>query len=397
MRKLTAVALAAFCVAAAAPAGGQQIKIGVLLGFTGPIESLTPPMAAGAELALKEVSESGKLLGGAALVAARGDSTCTDAAAATTAAERLATAEAVAAIIGADCSGVTMAVATKVSAPAGIPTISPSATSPSLSTVKDNGYFFRVSPSDARQGQVLAKVVKDRGISNVALTYTNNDYGKGLANSFSDAFKALGGKVAISAGHEDGKGDYAADVGALAASGAKHLAVFGYVDQGGKGIIRAALDSGAFGSFILADGMYGDSLTKDLGDDVNGAFGTVPGSNSPGASVFQKYASGRGVEKADNPFVGESYDAAALIALAMQAAKSKDRKAIRSKIIEVANAPGEKIMPGQLAKGLEILAAGGDVDYVGATNVEMNEVGEVHGSYREFEIKNRKFETVSWR
>ena len=130
---------------------------------------------------------------------------------------------------------------------------------------------------------------------------------------------------------------------------------------------------------------------------MNGAFGTVPGSNSPGAAVFQKYASGRGVEKADNPFVGESYDAAALIALAMQAAKSKDRKAIRSKIMEVANAPGEKIMPGQLAKGLEILAAGGDVDYVGATNVEMNEVGEVHGSYREFEIKNRKFETVSWR
>ena len=42
----------------------EDVKIGVILGFTGPIESLTPDMAAGAELAMKEVSDSGALLGG---------------------------------------------------------------------------------------------------------------------------------------------------------------------------------------------------------------------------------------------------------------------------------------------------------------------------------------------
>ena len=31
-----------------------EIKMGVILGFTGPIESLTPAMAASAELAFKE-------------------------------------------------------------------------------------------------------------------------------------------------------------------------------------------------------------------------------------------------------------------------------------------------------------------------------------------------------
>ena len=60
----------------------------------------------------------------------------------------------------------------------------------------------------------------------------------------------------------------------------------------------------------------------------------------------------------------------------------------------VANAPGEKIMPGDLAKGLEILAGGGDIDYVGATNVELNEVGEVLGSYKELMVKDGKFETI---
>ena len=41
-----------------------DIKMGIILGFTGPIESLTPAMAASAELAFKEASDSGSLLGG---------------------------------------------------------------------------------------------------------------------------------------------------------------------------------------------------------------------------------------------------------------------------------------------------------------------------------------------
>ena len=42
-------------------ADGHSIKMGIILGFTGPIESLTPAMAASAELAFKEASDSGSL------------------------------------------------------------------------------------------------------------------------------------------------------------------------------------------------------------------------------------------------------------------------------------------------------------------------------------------------
>ncbi len=396
MKTLASLALAALCLglAPAAHADGHEIKIGVILGFTGPIESLTPPMADAAELAMKEASESKLLLGGKTVVPVRADSTCVDSAAATAAAERLVTSDSVAAILGADCSGVTIAITNNVAVPNGVVIVSPSATSPALTTIADKGYFFRTSPSDARQGQVLAQVVKQRGIRSLAVTYTNNDYGKGLASSFGDAFEAGGGKIEISAGHEDGKGDYAAEVGALAASGAKHLAVFGYLDQGGKGIIQTALDTGAFDSFVLADGMIGESLTKSIGADLNGAFGTVPGSDSPGLKMFAELAAARGLKDADGPFIGESYDAAALIMLAMQAAGSSERAAIQPKIMQVANAPGEKIMPGELAKALRILASGGDVDYVGATAVELTKVGEVMGVYREVEVKNQAFETV---
>ena len=92
-------------------ADGHGIKMGIILGFTGPIESLTPAMAASAELAFKEASDSGSLLGGKKISVERADSTCVDSAAATTAAQGLVDGGVVA-IMGADCSGVTGAIAT---------------------------------------------------------------------------------------------------------------------------------------------------------------------------------------------------------------------------------------------------------------------------------------------
>ena len=389
-----AAAAAALCLGMApdAKADGHEVKVGVILGFTGPIESLTPAMGDSAELALKEASDSGAFLGGKVLVPVRGDSTCIDAAAATAAAERLVTAEGVAAIFGADCSGVTIAITNNVSVPNGVVTISPSATSPALTTIEDNGLFFRTAPSDARQGQVLAEVLIERGIDSVAVTYTNNDYGKGLDGSFGEAFAALGGTVEISAAHEDGKGDYSAEVGALSASGAEHLLVFGYIDQGGRGIIQTSVDTGAFENFVVADGMIGDSLIEAIGDALTGTIGTAPGSASEGAQMFLDLAAANGVD-GDGPFRGESYDAAALIVLAMQAAGSADRGGIAAHVMAVANGPGEPILPGELAKGLQILADGGEVDYVGASSVELTDVGEAAGSYNVMEVEGGAFVT----
>lgn len=378
------------------PAGAknEEIKIGVLLGFTGPIESLTPAMAASAELAMQEVSDSGVLLGGKKLVPVRADSTCVDSSAATAAAERLISSDEVTAIYGADCSGVTTAVANNVAVPNGVVMISPSATAPALTSIDDKGFFFRTAPSDARQGEVLAGIAKARGVENVAITYTNNDYGKGLADAFSEAFKALGGKIQMTAAHEDGKADYAAEVAGLAAAGADDLVVFGYLDQGGKGIVQTAIDNGAFSRFVFADGMIGQSLVDAIGEDLVGSFGTAPGSDSAGAAKFAEVAKGAGIDANGGPFRGESYDAVALLALAMQAGGSTDRAELQANVMKVANAPGTMIMPGELAKGLKILAEGGDVDYVGATNVEFTDVGEAAGSYKELEVKGGKFTAI---
>jgi branched-chain amino acid transport system substrate-binding protein len=374
----------------------DEVKMGILLGFTGPIESLTPHMADAAELAFAEISASGAFLGGSTITAIRADSSCVDASAATASAERLVTSDGVIALMGADCSGVTMAVLQNVAMANGIPMISPSATSPGFTTTEDNGLFFRTSPSDARQGAVLSEVILSRGYTNVAVTYTNNDYGLGLSTAFAESYTGSGGTITISAPHEDGKGDYSAEVGALASAGGDILVVLGYSDQGGAGIIQNSIESGAFETFALGDGMYSDALIATIGSDLNGSFGTVPWSEGEGTTAFAAAALAAGINS-ESSYTRESYDAAALLALAAQAGGAATSEAIAANILNVANAPGELILPGQLGHALEVLAAGGEINYVGATNVELIGPGEASGTYREYDVTDGAFETANFR
>ena len=392
MKKLLLASVAALVAGAAS---AEEIKMGISLGFTGPLESMAPAMASGAELAYKEVSDSGKLLDGATITAVRSDSTCTDAAAATAGVEKLITTDGVKGIVGGMCSGEATASLQNAAMPNGVVMIAPSATSPALSTLEDNGLFFRTAPSDARQGEVLAQVLMDKGIKDVAVTFTNNDYGKGLSESFAAAYTAKGGKITINAPHDDGKADYSPEVGALAAAGGSALVVAGYADQGGAGILRGALDQGAFTQFVLPDGMMGTSLEEKFGKELDGAIGLSPASAGPGRDKFDEIGKAAGFDPTA-PFSAESYDAAALMMLAMQAAKSSDPKVWKDKVMDVANAPGEKILPGELAKGLELLAAGTDIDYVGASSVELVGQGESAGSYRETVMKDGKFSVVTY-
>ncbi|WIY24685.1 ABC transporter substrate-binding protein [Parasedimentitalea psychrophila] len=397
MKKLLMATAAVALTAGTAFAGGHanEVKLGILFGFTGPIESLAPSMGAGAELAMAEVTKSGALLDSATVIPMRADTGCIDNGLSTANAEKM-LADGVDGIVGGDCSGVTGAILQNVAIPNGMVMISPSATSPGLSTMEDNGLFFRTSPSDAREGQVMAEIMTERGVKSIALTYTNNDFGKGLSDAIKSSFEALGGEVTITTAHEDGKGDYSAEVGALASAGGDILVVAGYLDQGGLGIIQGALDSGAFDTFGLPGGMIGDSLPKNVGPDLNGSYGQIAGSDSAGAQIFADLAKEAGFD-GTSAYSSESYDAAALFMLAMQAANSKDPAEYRLKIMDVANAPGEKINPGELGKALEILKAGGEIDYQGATGVELIGPGESAGSYREIEVQDGKNVTVKFR
>ena len=358
-----------------------DVTIGELQGFTGPLESMIGAMSGGANLAVTEANASGNYLQGTINVV-QGDSVCIDPAVAIAQAEKMINDDNVMAIMGPNCSGNTGAVITNVLVPNGIVSISPSATSPALTTLEDGGWFFRTAPSDARQGPVLASIAMSRGQTDMAVTHSNSDYGKGLADAFVTAYEAMGGTVTVMAGHDDDKADYSADVAALSAGGSATLAILGYADTGGRGIIAASEDTGAFSDYVFGDGMI-SALTS--GAVADGSWGTIASPDSDLVDVWTAVAAAGGVD-GSGAYAGESYDAMALIILASQAAGSTDRAAIQAEVLNVANAPGIPCAAGDLATCLKYISGGLVVDYVGATGVELDAGGTANGSYAEREV-----------
>ena len=385
-------ALAAAIALTAGAASAEDVKISFLGGITGPIESLVPPIVDGAQLALRHVNEQGGLLGGNNAVLVIGDTTCADATKASDAADRAVNVEKVVAIVGALCSGATISAANNAAIPGGVVMISPASTSPAITSMDDKDLVFRTAVSDAYQGEVLSRLIAGKGAKKVAITYVNNDYGKGLAEALAGAFPKDGGEVAVSQAHEDGKADYRSELGALAAFGTTDLVIIGYADGSGGTILRQALETGDFSMFFSADGMVSDKIAADLGSQLEGKMiMTKPGTpDIPGAASFTKLAKEAGI-KHDGVFVANAYDAAFVIALAIQQAGSTDRAAIAKAVRDVATAPGEVILPGEWAKAVAAIKDGKGVNYEGATgNVDFDANGDVISVFLQAEIKDGK-------
>ncbi len=375
-------------------ANADSVKIGFLGGFTGPIESLTPPIQKGADLAVSEVNAAGGVNGSSIEIVA-GDTTCVDATEAANAADRLVNSEGVAAIVGALCSGSTISAANNAAIPAGVVMISPASTSPAVSSMDDNDLVFRTVPSDSYQGESMAKLLLAKGINTIAITYINNDYGKGFAEALENAYSGMGGTVAANEAHEDGKADYRAEIGSLASSGAEHLVVLGYADGSGQTIIRQAIEGDDFSNFIGGDGMVAQSLIDGVGAEaLEGMILTSAGSPAgTGLDRFTAIQQGAGVE--DSVYMAQSYDAAFLLALAMQQKGSNDREGMSAALRAVASPPGEVIYPGDWAKAVEILSGGGEVNFEGATGShDFNENGDVSGIINENVIQDGKIMLV---
>ncbi len=345
-KSVLAMAVAASSVAFAG-AAQAEVKVGFIGGFTGPIESLTPPIFDGARLAVQQINEQGGLLGGQTLVMPSADTTCSDASAASNAADRMVNTENVTAIVGALCTGATVAAANSAAIPGGVVMVSPASTAPAVTELDDNDLVFRTVPSDSYQGEILAKLMLDKGFDEVAVTFVNNDYGRGLSDAFSAAFEEGGGTVAENLAHEDGRADYRSELGSLSSSGAETLVVLAYADGSGQTILRQAYESGMFTQFAGADGMVGDRLVEAVGADaLAGMIATRPGSPElPGTEIFTQAAQEAGFDPSA-VFAAQAYDAAFLLALAIEQNGSAAREGLSEALRSVSSAPGEVILPG---------------------------------------------------
>lgn len=385
-------------VAAGGPAFAQNtVKIGGSFGLTGGLAPYSPSLVDAARLAEQEINENGGILDGQSLELLVVDDQ-TNPQAAVDAAQKLISVDNIAAMIGPFGSAQVLAVANNVSVPNGVPQVAPTATSPKLTDLDDDDYIFRVVASDAYIGKVMADVVLDRGLKTVSLMYLNNDYGVGLSNTFRETFKAKGGTLSGDIAFEPNKASYRGELASIATDDTEALVLIAYPADGGTTILRQALENGFFETFVLTDGMKEQAVLDEIGvDNLAGSFGIAPEA-PPETNAVQNFNAAYEAfseHEVDSLFIRETYDATMILALAIEKAGSTDRDAIRDALRDVANPPGETVLPGEWAKAKELIAAGTEIDYQGAAGPhDFDEVGDVDGTVGVFEINGEGFETV---
>ena len=361
-----------------------DVNIGNPMAMTGPIPDLNAPIAEAVDLAAAHVNAQGGMFAdGEAFNVIRADSAC-DPTAAVDAVTKLINVNGVSAIVGPVCSGATIAQAESVAIPAGVLTLSVSASSPAISTMEDGtDLVFRAAASDAYQGVALAELAMANGYNDIAVSYANDDYNAAIAAVFVEAFEGMGGTVTANEAHEPNKASYRSEVATMGGT-SDNLALFSYYGSGGITLMRNALETSAFTNFIGADGMLSDELIEQIGAEnlMTSTFTTsASDASTPSFAAWAALADEAGVPASD-PFVANGYDATSMMALAIEHAGSDDRDAIAASLRAIASGPGEVILPGQWAEAKAILAAGGDINYEGAAgNQDFDENGDVAGNF----------------
>ena len=351
------------------------LKIGLLLDFSGSPEASADRKRA-FDLAIQHINAGGGVLGmpvGSAVADATRDPS-----AAVEAARHLVEVEGVHAIVGPNASAAALPVARSVSAVLDIPTVSPSATSPQLTDVEDNDYFFRTALSDAAQGPILARVTRDLGFDNVGLIYEDDAYGKGLADAFQESWDGTLRVVSV----DPSQPSHIAELELSANAGAQALVVIAFEGQA-LSIVREALDEGVYSQFVFGDAAKRISLVREIGGEkLGGMYGTAGAAapDNPATADWEAAFIAEYGELAVLAYVKETYDATVAIALAAQAAGSVDGAAIRDHLREVAGPPGRPV-PGTaagVADGLSSLAEGQEIDYDGAAStLDWDENGDL--------------------
>ena len=207
-----------------AVADRDHITIGVVLPLTGEAAHWGIPPRNGAQLAVEEVNRAGGV-GGRDLELYIEDDRCKPAEG-VAAFNKIMVAASPSIILGAVCSGVTLAIA-PLAEMRKVVLISPASTSPKLTGAGE--FIFRVVPSGGLRGKVFAEYVHhDRALRKVAGLYINNEGGIGGSTSFKARFAQLGGTLVIEETYAPGTTDLRPQLARIKAAGAEGVLIGSY-------------------------------------------------------------------------------------------------------------------------------------------------------------------------
>jgi neutral amino acid transport system substrate-binding protein len=380
-------------------AGGgvkDTLRLGAVLPITGDLSSIGAPMIKSIDFLVETVNQCGGVLGKPIAYFKEDDRT--DPPEGAEAMTKLVKVDNVGAVVGSFASSVSTA-ALAIAVPNKVVMISPGSTSPVFTERAKKGefqgYWYRTAPPDTYQALALANLAYKKGAKKVATLVINNDYGVGFEKAFVEAFEKLGGTIVNK--NKPTRYDPKATTFEAEAKGAfggkpDAVAAILYPDSGGA-VIKAAFEQGLTKDvkILLTDGVKTEDFPKLIGNTpegkliLAGAIGTVPGADGKSLEAFAKsFKEKTGQEL--GAFVPHSYDAAALVAIAAEAAKDGTGVGIKSKIRDVANAPGQEVS--DVCEAIKLVKAGTEINYQGPSgNVDLDEYGDVKGSYDVWEVQ----------
>ncbi|MDX2243855.1 MAG: ABC transporter substrate-binding protein [Leptolyngbyaceae cyanobacterium bins.302] len=368
-----------------------HLKIGTLLPVTGDLSQYGGSMQDSAQLLVQQVNQCGGVLGQPVELVAEDDQT--DPSAGASAMTKLAEVDRVTGVVGAASSAVSSA-AVDIAVRNQVVMISPSSTSPIFTERSRQGdfqgFWFRTAPPDTYQGEALARLAQTQDFKTVAILAVNNDYGNGLVASFIPAFEGLGGTIVNKdkpVRYPPDSSVFDSEVGSAFKDEPDAVLLIAYPETGGL-ILKTAYQQGVLGKktqVLLTDGMKEPGIAAAIGKNAAGKYiaagmlGSAPRAGGAGLSQFQK-AYQVAFKRQPKIYDPNTWDATALLVLATEAAKSSTADAIKGKILEVANPPGEPVT--DVCQALSLIRAGKSINYEGTSgSSDLNNLGDVAGSY----------------
>lgn len=372
---------------------GDGLKLGTLAPTTGDLSSIGQNWPAAVQLAVDTINECGGV--NEAQVSLVTEDSQTDPSAGSSAMTKLAEVDQVAGVVGAFASSVSGA-AVDVAVRNQVMMVSPGSTSPVFTeraaSGELNGFWARTAPPDTYQSQALAALAEKQGFKNVATVAINNDYGVGFEEQFVKAFQDRGGNIVGKPVRYDPKAA-TLDSEAKAAFAGKPDAVAGVLyAETGSVLLKSAFEQGLSDgvTVLLTDGVYSDDFINQVGKTedgksiIAGALGTVPGANGSALADFTALWNDK-VGKELTAFVPHNWDAAILMMLAAEASDANTGEGIKSKILEVANAPGTEVS--DACEAIALVRNGEDINFQGASgNVDIDANGDVIGGYDVWQV-----------
>ncbi len=377
-----------------------DITVGLVLELTGEAGAYGQAGAKSVEMAFRDLNDAGGVAGCSLKTDTRDSQT--QANVAVDAATQLVQVSKVPAIIGGIISPMSIPILTSVTGPAKVLQVSPASSSPTLTALgregKTNGVFFRTITSDALQGVAAAKFAIDNGMKKIVVIHQNNDFGVNLVKEFSDPYTALGGEVISVTPYNAKQSDYAAEVTAAMAGSPDALYLISDPVDGAT-IARQWVSQGGVQKFLLNDGMNSDDFISAVGAEYLGqAFGTSSGTVASASTEYfnANYQAFSGIDPAA-PAADRSYDAGALVGLAIAIAGGPDAAKLPDALRKAVDPAGEVIHAGkdEFAKALALIADGKAIRYEGVIGpVAFDQYGDISGPFRLWQIVDGKVTTV---